>query len=35
MNAPRFGICTQLNPMVQPKYAEIWQATKRDRDDEY
>jgi len=25
----------ELNPMVQPKYAEIWQATKRDRDDEY
>ena len=23
-----------LNPMVQPKYAEIWHATKRERDDE-
>ena len=25
----------ELNPMVQPKYVEIWHATKRDRDDEY
>ena len=25
----------QLNAMVQPKYAEIWHATKLDRDDEY
>ena len=25
----------ELNPMVRPKYAEIWHATKRDRDDEY
>jgi hypothetical protein len=25
----------ELNPMVQAKYAEIWNATKRDRDDEY
>jgi hypothetical protein len=24
-----------LNPMVQPKYAEIWHATKRVQDDEY
>jgi len=24
-----------LNPMVQPKYAEIWHATKREQDDEY
>ena len=25
----------ELNPMVQAKYAEIWHATARDRDDEY
>jgi hypothetical protein len=25
----------ELNPMVQAKYAEIWHATKRERDDEY
>ena len=25
----------ELHPMVQPKYAEIWHATKRERDDEY
>ena len=25
----------ELNPMVQPKYAEIWHATKRESDDEY
>ncbi len=24
-----------LDPMVQAKYAEIWRATKRERDDEY
>jgi hypothetical protein len=26
---------SQLDPMVQPKYAEIWHATRLDRDDEY
>ena len=25
----------ELHPMVQPKYSEIWHATKRERDDEY
>ncbi|CAN5855870.1 hypothetical protein BH11MYX4_BH11MYX4_11630 [soil metagenome] len=25
----------ELSPMVQAKYVEIWNATKRDRDDEY
>lgn len=25
----------QLDPMVRDKYAEIWHATKRERDDEY
>jgi hypothetical protein len=24
-----------LNPMVQPKYVEIWHATKREQDDDY
>jgi hypothetical protein len=24
-----------LDPMVQAKYAQIWQATKREREDEY
>jgi hypothetical protein len=26
---------TQLDSMVQAKYAEIWSATRLDRDDEY
>jgi hypothetical protein len=25
----------RLHPMVQPKYAEIWHATKREPDEEY
>ena len=25
----------QLDSMVQAKYAEIWHATRHDRDDEY
>jgi hypothetical protein len=29
------GLSSQLNPMVQAKYAEIWNATKSAPDDEY
>jgi hypothetical protein len=29
------GVSSQLNPMVQAKYAEIWNATKSAPDDEY
>lgn len=30
-----FELTDQLDPSVQPKYVEIWRATKLDRDDEY
>ena len=31
----RRTLIAALDPMVRPRYVEIWQATKRDRDDDY